>query len=241
MPIIKLNAIDSTNDYLKLLAKEKKLENYTVVTANYQTKGKGQRGNEWVSEEGKNLIMSVLIEEKSIKSNQLFTLNIAITLSVTEALKKLDNFRCTIKWPNDIMSDSKKIGGILIENNVKSDGSISSIVGIGINVNQTNFIHLPKATSLITISNKEYNLDVLVELLIISIKKHILLLNSSGDLWSKYHQLLFKIDVPMAFEDNQGKRFMGIIKGVTSNGLLALLLEDDTIKYFDVKEIQMLY
>ena len=80
-----------------------------------------------------------------------------------------------------------------------------------------------------------------MELLIISIKKHILLLNSSGDLWSQYHQLLFKKDVPMAFEDNQGKRFMGIIKEVTSNGLLALLLEEDTIKYFDVKEIQMLY
>jgi BirA family biotin operon repressor/biotin-[acetyl-CoA-carboxylase] ligase len=148
MQLIKLDAIDSTNEFLKGLSSNQLLENFTVVTAEIQTKGKGQMGAVWDSEPSKNLIMSVLITDFVTDINQIFDVNIAISLAVIKALEDFDIPELSIKWPNDIMSYHKKIGGILIENTIKSDGSINSIVGLGLNINQMNFENLPKASSL---------------------------------------------------------------------------------------------
>ncbi|MBP6100100.1 MAG: biotin--[acetyl-CoA-carboxylase] ligase, partial [Flavobacterium sp.] len=139
MKTIKLDAIDSTNDYLKKLSKKEVIENFTMVLANSQSHGKGQRGASWSSEEGKNVIMSVLLKDLLVSREQLFDLNVLVSVSVFEVLEEKNISKLHIKWPNDIMSDAKKIGGILIENTFKTDNSIVSIVGIGLNVNQTDF------------------------------------------------------------------------------------------------------
>ena len=241
MKLIKLDAIDSTNDFLKVLAGSQNLENFTVVTAESQTKGKGQMGGIWVSETGKNLTMSVLIRDSVFEIHQIYNLNIAVSLSVLLALEKFKIPKLAIKWPNDIMSDSKKIAGILIENSIKTDGKIVSIIGIGVNVNQVNFFELPKASSLALIMNTSFDKEAVLFEIINNIKRNHSKLqnNESIDLWKDYNSKLFKKGIPMPFESEKKGKFMGIIQDVTDNGKLQILLEDDSIEVFDIKAIQM--
>lgn len=242
MPIIKLDAIDSTNDYLKQLNRETEPENYTIVMADEQTKGKGQMGSQWISEKGKNLTVSILCKEMPLKSEKLFELNIAVALSVLKVLKNIQIPDVVIKWPNDIMSDSKKVAGILIENAIKSEGTFDSVIGIGLNVNQTHFEGLPQATSLTCITGKTYILEDLAVLLRESLKVTIQQLTDNAEpLWTDYHQNLYKINYPAAFENARGYRFMGIIQKVTPEGKLEVLLDDDSLTRYDLKEIKMLY
>jgi BirA family transcriptional regulator, biotin operon repressor / biotin---[acetyl-CoA-carboxylase] ligase len=242
MKLIKLDAIDSTNDFLKGISGLPETVNFTVVTAEMQSHGKGQMGQKWESESGKNLIMSILVDDFVQEPNRLFCLNIAFSLAVIEALESCKVSDLRIKWPNDIMSYSKKIGGILIENSIKSDGTITSIVGLGLNVNQTNFANLPKASSLITLYEVAFDKEMIMQLIVQKFKYKLMQWDAMEiEFWNDYKQLLFKIGVPMAFMNEKGAHFMGIIQGVSSIGKLQVLLEDDSVKEFDIKEIQMLY
>ena len=243
MKLIKLNAIDSTNDFLKNLSRTESLENFTTVVTQSQTKGKGQMGSVWNSESGKNLIMSVLLKDLLSSIDEIFHLNVAVSLAVIQVLDDLNIPNISIKWPNDIMSDNKKIAGILIENSFKSDNKIESIIGIGLNVNQKDFYNLPKASSLSLVTNSDFDLDMILEKVIFQIKRNCALISSkqTSILWKSYHSKLFKKGVPMAFEDEIGNQFMGIIQEVSSDGNLQLLHEDDSIKQYGVKQIQMLY
>jgi BirA family transcriptional regulator, biotin operon repressor / biotin---[acetyl-CoA-carboxylase] ligase len=241
MIVIKLDATKSTNDYLKALAKEKPLENFTTVIAKNQTKGKGQMGATWVSEDGKNLTMSVLVKDVLSSHDAIFSLNVAVAVAIIKVLQELKIPKVSIKWPNDIMADSKKVGGILIESTMKSDGSTISIIGIGINCNQTNFVNLPKATSLVLESQQEIVPEILMEKIVKMLQKQIAIIPTQAVfLWQQYHELLFKKGVPMVFETTNGNRFMGIVERVTQEGKLELLLEDDSKVSFGIKEIQML-
>ncbi|PIF33887.1 BirA family biotin operon repressor/biotin-[acetyl-CoA-carboxylase] ligase [Flavobacterium sp. 9] len=246
MKLIKLDAIDSTNDFLKSLSSQDELDNFTVVTAENQTKGKGQMGAKWQSESGKNLIMSALVKDFLYDNEQFFNLSIVVSLAVIEVLKTLNISDLSIKWPNDIMSYNKKIGGILIENTIKSDGRIVSVVGLGLNVNQTNFDQLPNASSLSVIAGHSFDKDALPVLIIEKMKEKIELWNTnSEDFWTTYFDTLFRKGVPMPFKnlnsENSGQNFMGIIQGVSSVGKIQILLEDDSVSEFDIKEVQMLY
>ncbi|OYX82903.1 MAG: biotin--[acetyl-CoA-carboxylase] ligase [Flavobacteriales bacterium 32-34-25] len=242
MKLIKLDAIDSTNDFLKGLSTTQELENYTVVTAENQTKGRGQMGAVWNSEKSKNLIMSIFVKDLLAGIEGIYQLNIATALAIIEVLKTFEIQNLSIKWPNDIMSANFKLAGILIENSFKSDGSIATIIGIGLNVNQTNFDNLPKASSMAVVSNSVFDKDELVLLIVEKLKENFKLLNSNSEvLWNTYLELLFKKEVPMPFVVNNQKPFMGIIKGVSTSGKLILLLEDDSVVEYGLKEIQMLY
>ena len=242
MKVIKLDAIDSTNDFLKDLISKQLVDNFTIVTAENQTKGKGQMGSVWNSEIGKNLIMSVLIKDFIFDISEIFNLNIAFSLAVINALEERKIPKVSIKWPNDIMSDSKKIGGILIENSIKSDGTISSVVGLGLNVNQTYFQDLPKASSLALICDAFFNKEELLFSIVENMKLNILSWNEQSDLmWQKYENYLFKKGIPMPFQNKENQNFMGMIQGVSSIGKLKILLENDTVSEFDIKEIQLLY
>ncbi|MEN2399948.1 biotin--[acetyl-CoA-carboxylase] ligase [Flavobacterium sp. MC2016-06] len=242
MKLIKLDAIDSTNDFLKSLSSQDELENFTVVTAENQTKGKGQMGAKWQSESGKNLIMSALVKEFVFNNEHVFNLSIIASLAVIEVLKSFDIPDLSIKWPNDIMSYNKKIGGILIENTLKSDGRIVSVVGLGLNVNQTNFEHLPNASSLAVICKTEFDKDSLPYLIIEKIKQRIDLWETNSDVFRKeYFNSLFRKGIPMPFKNTVNQNFMGIIQGVSPNGKIQILLEDDSVAEFEIKEIQMLY
>jgi len=242
MKLIKLDAIDSTNDFLKTLSSQEELDNFVVVTAENQTKGKGQMGAKWLTESGKNLTMSVLIRDFLFDNKCMFDLSVIVSLSVIDALKAVNIPDLSIKWPNDIMSYNKKIGGILIENTIKSDGRIMSVVGIGLNVNQTNFENLPNASSLAVINNSEFDKDLLLNLIVEKMKQRIELWNKNADnFWQEYFNSLFRKGIPMPFKNLKNKNFMGIIQGVSPVGKIQILLEDDSVSEFDIKEIQMLY
>jgi BirA family biotin operon repressor/biotin-[acetyl-CoA-carboxylase] ligase len=243
MKIIKLDAIDSTNQFLKSLSAHESCENFTVVSTESQTEGKGQRGSGWVSEVGKNLTFSVLYNQKVEGITSLFTLNILVALSIVEALKSISNLNFVIKWPNDILAENKKIGGILIENTFKNSGEVQSIIGIGLNVNQSHFENLPQASSLYLLENKIFDKDSLLISIVNQLEFNLNQLPILGKthFWNTYHQILFKKDVVSAFESVSGNRFVGKIQEVTRDGKLVVLMEDDSIHFFDVKEVKMLY
>ncbi len=173
MNIIKLNAIDSTNSYLKKRSQKSALENFTVVVAKYQTLGRGQLGTTWVSEQGKNLTFSLLVSFKNFKIQNQFYLSMAVSLGVIYALRHFVTVPLKIKWPNDILAEKDKIAGILIENILKSENINHSIVGIGLNVNQTEFpADIENVTSLIKLSGNNFNNDELLDKIVTSIKKY---------------------------------------------------------------------
>lgn len=243
MNIIKLDAINSTNDYLKKLLQRQFVENFTIVTAENQTNGRGQMGSQWNVEEGKNLTFSVLVKDLLLEINHIFHLNVAVAVSIVEALSFLEIKDLAIKWPNDILAEGKKIGGILIENSIKSDGEIFSIVGIGLNINQKNFGDLPKASSLAVLKNQEFDKSEILTSILQNLGRNIsMIMNKNTDpIWEKYHSVLYKNGIPMPFENAQNEKFMGIIQGVSQTGKLQMKLENNSVKSFEIKEVKMLY
>lgn len=243
MHIIKLPAIDSTNSYLKELTTKQTVDNFTVVVTENQTNGRGQRGANWEAETGKNLTFSILIKDVLVNFEEVFNLNVVVAVSLFQTFFTLKISDLAIKWANDILADKKKICGILIENQFKSNSEIFSIIGIGINVNQEKFENLPQASSLKNSSGKEWNKDEVLLTFLNQFQNNINLYKNEGAtyFWKEYHKNLFKKDIPMAFEDTSNNKFMGIIKQVLSNGLLQMELEDDSLQLFDIKEIKMLY
>ena len=163
IPLIKLNAIDSTNEFLKRWVEERSSEAAVAVLADYQEQGKGQRGNQWVSEPSKNLLLSVYVPLSGVLATSQFSLNKLISLCVIEALKSFKIPELAIKWPNDILSCQQKIGGILIETSIKKNFLEYAIVGIGLNVNQTAFNGLPKAGSLASVTGSEFQVDTICQ------------------------------------------------------------------------------
>ena len=243
MKIIKLDAIDSTNRFLKALSTQESCENFTVVTTESQTEGKGQRGSGWASEVGKNLTFSILYNQKAEGITSLFTLNIIVALSVVEALKTVSNLNFAIKWPNDILAENKKICGILVENTFKNSNEVQSIIGIGLNVNQSQFENLPQASSLFLLENQIFDREALLISIVNQLEFNLKQLSILGEayFWEAYHNFLFKKEVVSTFESISGNRFVGKIQKVTTDGKLAVLLEDDSVVFFDVKEVKMLY
>lgn len=242
MRIVKLNAIPSTNDYLKMLSQTEALKNFCCCVTENQTQGRGQMGAQWLSEQGKNLTFSVYIEKVIEDISQIYLLNVAVAVSIFKVLNTYKIPKLSIKWPNDIMADTKKIGGILIENSIRGDGSIVSIVGIGINVNQMNFEEMPSASSMAATMSTFFDKEILLENLLEVLKTSVVEMNRNSEaLWSIYKAQLFKKDVPAVFEDSAGNKVMGIIRDVSSQGLLIIEHEDDHLKYYNIKEIKMLY
>jgi BirA family biotin operon repressor/biotin-[acetyl-CoA-carboxylase] ligase len=242
MKLIKLDAIDSTNDFLKGLSSKQDLQNYTVVSAENQFNGKGQMGSKWDSESGKNLIMSVLIKDFLLDNDSFFNLNIVVSLAVIRVLESYTIPELSIKWPNDIMSANKKIGGILIENSLKGDGTITSIVGLGLNINQIQYDNLPRASSLAIICNAFFDKEEMLFKIISRMEEMISIYKENeASLWEEYSNNLFKIGIPTAFSDENDINFMGIIMGVSAIGKLEIQLEDDSICEYNLKEVQMLY
>ncbi len=240
MRVVKLDAIPSTNDFLKELSRDQPLANFTVVTAEAQTNGKGQRGTLWSSEAGKNLTISIYVNETAHFAHGIFSMNVAVAMAIFETLKKFEVPNITVKWPNDIMAENKKLGGILIENLLRTDGTFSSIIGIGLNINQTDFAALPLATSLanhtkITVDKEEILNTVLTEL------QWSLSAQADQDkIWEEYRKHLYRLNVESHFELPNGQQFIGNINNVNYLGQLVVLVNGKQ-QTFSLKEIKLLY
>jgi BirA family biotin operon repressor/biotin-[acetyl-CoA-carboxylase] ligase len=242
--LVKLHEVDSTNTYLKdLLSNSKPLIEGTVIMADYQTSGRGQKDNVWESEKGANLTFSVLFRPSFLDVNQQFQLNKAISLGVSDVLIEILGESSKIKWPNDIYFQDKKIGGILIENTIKGNFLKESIVGIGLNVNQKEFgLNNNRATSLSKILHQDYHLDKLLSQLCNRIESRYLQLKAGKNLLLNidYLDRLFRLNELHRYEiDNQN--FKGIIKGVTPTGRLTIQLSDGKQMDLDLKEVKFIY
>ena len=242
MQLIKLNATDSTNNYLKQLILERTLDDFSVVVANHQTNGRGQRGSSWLSEKDKNLTFSVLKRNISIVANQQFLLNILVSLSIVKSLEGFNIPKLAIKWPNDILSDHHKISGILIENLIKNKQIEYAIIGIGLNVNQVKFEGLSKVNSLKNIMPFAVDKDELLTKIIDKLKMYFKLYSENGSefLNSEYESYLFRKDKPSTFCSHDNSLFTGIIRGVSASGKLCVQMEDFN-KEFDLKELKLIY
>ncbi|SDR76356.1 BirA family transcriptional regulator, biotin operon repressor / biotin-[acetyl-CoA-carboxylase] ligase [Polaribacter sp. KT25b] len=242
MKIIKLNAIDSTNSFLKEMGQNSTLKNFTVVVTNNQEKGRGQVENKWISKPFKNLTFSVFTKDFDLEIKDQKYLNFAISLAIFNTLSNYKTPNLSIKWPNDILSANKKICGILIENNIKGTKITSSIIGIGLNVNQEKFADsLKNATSLKNSTNSkyDYDLDDLLLEIIENLKNtiHLLSLKKYQELETGYLNVLYKKNIPSMFKDRNDVLFMGKIIGISLYGNLQVELEDEIVKEFGLKEI----
>lgn len=242
MYLIKLDAIDSTNSYLRTSASVSMPKDYTVVWSEIQTKGRGQMGTIWHSQEGKNLTFSVFKRNIGLDVNNQFVISMLVSMAIFRTLKKFQLPKLSIKWPNDILSEQYKICGILIENIVKNNTIAGSIIGVGLNVNQRFFDDLPSASSMYLLTGKLHNKEEIITEIVSSIKYYFKLLSQKTipQLKQEYTNRLFRLNKPSTFKQN-GKTFVGIIQGVKTNGQLIVRIEDEKIKTFDFKEITLLY
>jgi len=235
---IKLDKIGSTNSYLIDLNNEIKQGCGTIVQADYQSEGKGQRGNGWMVEPLKNLTFSVVVYP-NVESKYAFYLNIIASLSVQKTLIDL-KIKSKIKWPNDILVGTKKISGILIENQINGHKISQSVIGIGLNVNQKVFKNV-NATSILNESVKIEMDDVLSKIYgYLDFYYNILIESNFKLLLKLYYSHLFLMDDWGEFEVD-GKQFKARVLGVNENGFLCLMTEDSTRKHFDLKEIKFLF
>lgn len=243
MYIFKLDAIHSTNSFLKEMAVNSELKNYTVVWARDQYSGRGQHDRTWVSEPGKNLVFSVFITHESLSIEHLPYLSHAVSLGIYQFLKGKNIPKLKIKWPNDILSGNHKIAGILIENTFKGNFVKHSVVGIGLNVNQTTFPEsIKNTTSLRKIFKKEFGLEELLGELVKSIQQEIKYCSPQyfKKIKNNYLEVLYRKNVPSMFKTSDSVPFLAKIVGVSETGQLQLALENEEIKVFEIKEIQFL-
>ncbi|MFC5409039.1 biotin--[acetyl-CoA-carboxylase] ligase [Larkinella bovis] len=234
-----LPSCQSTNDVAaNLIATDNALDG-TVVYTEHQTAGRGQRGNQWEAQPGQNFTFSVILQPSFLQANEQFWLNIAVSLGISDWLSTQVGDRLKIKWPNDLYVQERKIGGILIENTLYGYSLAWSIVGIGLNINQTRF-QTPTATSLSneTPNDHDFVLSDLFPALLESLERRYLALRAGQRdvLKTNYLQKLFRYQEENEFIAD-GERFWGTIIGVEETGRLAIQV-GDRLRTFAFKEVE---
>ena len=238
--IIFLPEIDSTNSYAIDLLKNVNLSEGTVVHTANQTQGKGMRGNAWIAEPASNLTLSIILKPVFLSLQNQFYLYLIAALAcydTTSEFLKHSQFDIKIKWPNDILVNQKKIAGILIENNLLNNIIKWSVVGIGINVNQSDFAELP-ATSIFSLLGEKQNNESVMRSLCRAFEKYYLCLknNKLDYLRELYLSRLFALDSIREFTIN-GQIESFCVKGIGNTGLLILENKQKKKIEVDVKEV----
>jgi len=238
--LIKLNATSSTNDKVKMLIKSKKISSGDIVWAEYQYKGRGQHKNKWNSSRGKNLLISLYREFKGLRSKESSYLSFVISLSVIKTIEHYISNENYIKWPNDIMSVQKKISGILIENSINGDDLNTSIIGIGINVNQSRFKNIANATSIKLITSKENRIEEVLDRLVKNIGFYfkILIARDFDNIMNLYNSKLYGRDYCKFLINN--KTFEGKVINVNPSGSINVKIKGLGIKEYESNRIKIL-
>ncbi|MEO5642220.1 MAG: biotin--[acetyl-CoA-carboxylase] ligase [Bacteroidia bacterium] len=242
--IVRLGEVDSTNTFTMGLLRGADIAEGAVVIAKVQTSGRGQRGNSWFSEPGRNITCSILLKPVFLAVNHQFDLTRAIALGITDLLTDLlPTTQVHIKWPNDIIADGKKVAGILIENVLNGDQVSASVVGIGMNVNQTNFgSDAPHAVSVYQLTGKEFALEEAMQHLFSHIEARYLQLRAGHKekLRQDYHSRLFRLGVMSRYTDFK-TIFDASLENITEEGLLCLKDGDGLERKYNFKEVGLLY
>ena len=237
--IVRLDETSSTNTELKLLQQKNPLPEGSMVMTEFQTSGRGQAGNSWYSGKGKNLLFSFLLYPRFIQAKDQFIISRIVSLAIIRVLQQYTE-NITIKWPNDIYWNDKKIAGILIENSLMGQHIEYTIVGIGLNVNEDDFpTHLPNPVSVKQITGDVFDREILLLLL----RYEFLMLYQSVEsgevapIEREYMRHLYRKDGPHWFTDAEG-RFKATIKTVLPSGHLVLATyPDKEERTFAFKEV----
>ncbi|UKJ08155.1 biotin--[acetyl-CoA-carboxylase] ligase [Solitalea lacus] len=239
--LVSLSEIDSTNNYLKeLLTNSTPLPEGTVIMADRQYSGRGQVNNQWITEPGKNLTVSFLLCPSFLSATQQFELNKVISLGVADCVNHFIGNKVSIKWPNDIYWEDNKLGGILIENFLSGASLKQSVIGVGLNVNQSIFPENIKATSFNMISNKEFDLKICLNALSVFIEaRYLQLKNGNVDkINNDYINQLYRMGTIDLYRAN-GEVFYGEIIGVSEVGKLIIQANNEA-KEFSFKEVEFI-
>ena len=240
--IIKLDAIPSTNNYLKNKYKSRDAKDGDLVWTKNQTSGRGQRENTWFSKPLESLTFSIFKQYKDENISNPFIISILVSLGIHEALSAINLRQLKIKWPNDILSCNKKVGGILIENFFNKGELIASVIGVGLNLNQLSFNNLPNATSLRLVSGNFWCQKELLSILTQHLYEY-LFKNDFHDLnglINQYNEKLWRRNQRALFE-SKSKNFVATAKGVSFQGNLIIETTDMGVIERDTKQIRMLY
>lgn len=212
-----------------------------VITTKSQTAGKGQRGNSWESEPGKNLTLSVVVKPSFLQIESQFDLTVITSLSVVRTLEGLGLPNACIKWPNDIYYKGSKLAGILIENTVRSNRLEWAVIGIGLNINQKQF-EVKNATSMAIIAGREFVLKKVQDDLLDQLNHFYRKLKSdkSVEIRDEYIEYMMWRNQSRLFRERSSElTFHGMIDGVTDSGKL-IVTRDHRQEYYDFKEIVFL-
>lgn len=239
---IHFDQLPSTNAYATELLSTEQPKEGTVISTDNQYAGKGQLTNKWESEPYKNISLSIILYPRFLAVQQQFYFNQAISIAVQQTLHDYLPRRVMIKWPNDIYIDDKKVAGILIQNQVQGKNISSSIVGIGINVNQESFLSdAPNPVSVYNALGKPVDLKAFKASLLgnLSTQYHALRMGAYQPMNKLYHELLYRKEQLGRFQINGEVEVLGSILGVNEHGLLRVLI-DGQVHEFGFKEIKYL-
>ena len=232
--IVHIDETDSTNRWLKERASEFSPDDGIAVVADYQTAGRGCGTNSWESERGKNLLLSLLIHPTGIPANRQFLISEWVSVALCELLESYIYNKVEIKWPNDIYVDGRKICGILIENRLQGDHIKDSIIGIGLNVNQQEFLSdAPNPVSLCQLLGREVDKE---EVLLRFLQRKPLVSTAETDGFS-YRNRLFLRRKPAEYQDCEG-RFKATLVDVEPDGRLVMIDEEGRERRYAFKEVQ---
>ena len=226
----------STNDD----ARDEKYREGDVVWADFQTAGRGQRGHEWHSRKGENLTFSVVLEPNFVPIAEQFAVSEVVALSLVDMLAEYGT-EARIKWTNDIYVGDRKLVGILIEHSLAATTLRRTIVGVGINVNQTEFdSSLPNPVSMAQLLNKELNTEEVLQCFLKYLQRNYEVLRDGGakELHNRYNELLYRLNEYHTYALPSGEKFKAKILGTAPSGALRLEDEEGKMKDYLFKEVE---
>ncbi|WP_430811504.1 MULTISPECIES: biotin--[acetyl-CoA-carboxylase] ligase [unclassified Carboxylicivirga] len=229
----------STNSELKRLLGTKKMAEYSLVITHHQTAGKGQAGNSWESAAHQNLTFSILLRPNFLAPHLQFYISKAVSLALVDTIRQTAQLDASIKWPNDIYVGDKKVCGILIENSIVGSRLDYCIVGIGLNVNQEQFVSdAPNPVSLKQLTNKSFKLETVLEHLLdnIEYRYHQLETNRLELVNQDYTKALYRGEGFHAYKDDNGT-FEARIDSINEMGLMTLVDTQGTKREYAFKEV----
>lgn len=239
--IIRLKETDSTNNYIKSLTDNGDTDDMTVVVADYQSAGRGQGSNTWLSEPGKNLLFSLRVHPTMVPVARQFLLSMTGALALKQAL---DTFTdgISMKWPNDIYWNDRKLSGTLIETTLGGGHIKQCVFGVGLNVNQEAFPpSLPNPVSLYQIIGHETDREDLLKLILNKFESLWPLISFGGyaDISAMYHEGLYRGHGYHTFKDANGE-FEAAIVEVEDDGHLVVHDREGVVRRYTFKEIEFI-
>ena len=239
--IVRLEVIDSTNNYAKQQIRENEPTEGTVFLTYEQTMGRGQQKNVWESEPRQNLLFSIVLCPDFVEMRRQFRLSKVVSLGIYIAINKYVS-GVKIKWPNDIYVGDRKLCGILIENSVMNCVLNNSIVGIGLNVNQTVFrSDAPNPVSLKMLTNQHYDCDIILSEILSEIDRYYSMLRDGQEeqIDNEFLAALYRLN-ELHFYKAEDEVFEGQIVGVNEIGQLLIRKKDGKVLEFHFKEVEFL-